>query len=78
MLNILEPGNFVRLSQNMEESAGNGINLFETLWYRVPDIGPFVLATAMLFLLYQGCARPISNRMLYRLHRQKEGLVYHQ
>lgn len=48
LLNILAPGNFVRLSQNMEESAGNGIDVFETLWYRVQDIGPFVLVTAIL------------------------------
>lgn len=48
LLNILAPGNFVRLSQNMKESAEYGITLIETFGYRMQDIGTFGITTVLL------------------------------
>lgn len=48
LLNILAPGNFIRLAQNMEESIENGMTLGDTFLYRIENIIPFFFASVLL------------------------------
>ena len=48
LLNILAPGNFIRLSQNMEESAAYGMTIGDSILYRIESIVPFFFASILL------------------------------
>lgn len=48
LLNILAPGNFIRLRQNMEESAAYGMTIGDTFLYRIESIVPFFFASLLL------------------------------